>query len=342
MLVTVYRPTWTLMAACLLALALGVLGATLPVPMVALGPGPTYDTLGLVDDKPVVTVDGVPVYPTSGHLNMTTVSVTDHMTLFSAIGEWASPSSQVVPRDQVFPSSRTTEEIRQQNAEQFASSESNAESAALAELGLPATVVVTNVEADTPAAPLLRPGDELIAVAGTPVDSVRAVTDLLAAVPPGAPVGITYRRDGQTLHSDVVLAARPDLPHGVLGVYLAGMIRDGDIKFELGGIGGPSAGLMFALSVVDKMTPGALADGRFVAGTGAILPNGVVTKIDGIAHKIRAAREAGATVFMVPSENCDDATSAAPDGLTLVRVGTLHDAISALEALANGLPIATC
>ncbi len=79
-----------------------------------------------------------------------------------------------------------------------------------------------------------------------------------------------------------------------------------------------------------------------MAGTGAILPNGTVTKIDGIPFKMRAARDAGATVFLVPADNCAEAASAAPDGLQLVRVGTLHDAIVGLDALRAGQPAATC
>jgi Lon-like protease len=342
MLVLVYRRTWTLVAASLLALALCVLGLTLPVPMVALGPGPTYDTLGVVDGAPVVDVDGPPTYPTSGHLNMTTVSVTDELTLFSAIGEWASPGSQVVPRERVYPSSQTTEEIRQQNAEQFATSEANAEAATLAELGLPATVIVTSVLPDSPAATQLQPGDELISVADHPIDAVHEVSDVLAAVPPGGTVKISYRRGGQTQNSDVVLASRPDRPSGFLGVVLGGRLRDGDVKFELGGIGGPSAGLMFALALVDKLTPGEITGGRFIAGTGVIDPTGSVGRISGVQFKMQQARDAGATSFLVPAGNCEEAAAAAPAGLQLIRVGSLHEAVVALDALRTGMPTPAC
>jgi PDZ domain-containing protein len=336
------RRTWTAMAAGLLALTICVLGATLPVPMVALGPGPTYDTLGDVDGAPVVAVDGLPVYPTSGHLNMTTVSVTDRLTMFSALGFWAARNSQVVPREPIFPSDRSTEEIQQENQHQFTSSELNAESAAVTELNLPATVVVTGLVPGSPVAPILQPGDELVAVGGRPLDSVNALTSVLAPTRPGDHISVTYRREGQVRETDVVLGTSPDGPQGLLGLIPAAMARNGDVAISLGGIGGPSAGLMFALSVVDKLTPGELTGGRFVAGTGAILPNGVVTKIDGIRFKMSAARAAGATVFMVPSENCADAAATAPPGLELVRVGTLHDAVVALDALRNGQAPATC
>lgn len=334
--------TWTATAASLLALALGVLGGTLPVPMVALGSGPTYDTLGTVDSDPVVTIEGQTVYPTSGHLNMTTVSVTDRLTMFAALGLWASPDYRVVPRELIYPSSKSLNEIQEQNTAQFTSSEANAESAALAELQIPATVVVSALVPDTPAATVLAPGDELLAVAGQPMDSVRAVSDVLMATRPGDTVTVRYRREGAVHEQGIPLVAHPDGEQGLLGVVLSGKLRDGDIRISLGGIGGPSAGLMFALALVDKLTPGELTGGRFVAGTGAISPNGVVTKIDGIPFKMSAARDAGATVFLVPAENCAEAASAAPDGLQLARVATLHDAVVALDDLQGGRQPASC
>ncbi|MGH8966328.1 MAG: PDZ domain-containing protein, partial [Actinomycetes bacterium] len=242
------RRTWNVVSATLLALALGVLGATLPVPMVALGPGPTYDTLGQVDGEPVVTVEGPPDYPTSGHLNMTTVSVTDRLTMFSALGFWASPDSQVVPREPIFPSDMSLDEIQQQNTAQFSSSEANAESAALAELQIPATVLVSMLVPDTPAAAVLEPGDELLSVAHQPMASVRGVSDVLASTRPGDVVAVQFRRGGVVQERDIALVARPDGQQGLLGVVLGAELRDGDIRISLGGIGGPSAGLMFALA----------------------------------------------------------------------------------------------
>ncbi|MFC5234883.1 PDZ domain-containing protein [Pseudonocardia zijingensis] len=336
------RRTWTVVSASMLALALGVLGATLPVPMVALGPGPTYDTLGVVDGTTVVEVEGLPVHPTTGHLNMTTVSVTDRLTMFSALALWASPQNQVVPREPIYPSNMSLEDIQQQNSAQFTSSESNAEAAALAELQLPATVVVTSLVPETPAAAILQPGDELLAVGGQPMSSVREVTDALAPTRPGDLVAVQYRREGEVRDVEVPLAARPDRDQGLLGVILGARLRDGDIRISLGGIGGPSAGLMFALAVVDKLTPDDLSGGRFVAGTGAIEPTGTVTPINGIPFKMRKAFDEGATVFLVPEANCAEAVATNPGGLQLVRVGSLHDAVTALRSLNTGGPVPAC
>src|SRR3712207_6555804 len=126
-----FRPvgsrTSTLVAAALLAAVLGLLAVTLPVPMVALGPGPTFDTLGEDEGRPVVAIDGLPTFPTSGHLNMTTVAVTDRLTLVRVLGFWASGQRQVVPRDAIFPAGKSDEQVQQENTQQFAASEQNAE-----------------------------------------------------------------------------------------------------------------------------------------------------------------------------------------------------------------------
>ena len=99
---------------------------------------------------------------------------------------------------------------------------------------------------------------------------------------------------------------------------------------------------MFALAVVDKLTPGELTGGRFVAGTGTITPDGRVGPIGGIPFKMRAARAAGATVFLVPADNCVEAAGSAPDGLQLLRVGTLDEAVAGLDALRAEQPAVTC
>jgi PDZ domain-containing protein len=334
--------TWTVVSAGLLALALGVLGATLPAPLVALGPGPTFNTLGEVRGTAVVAVTGVPTYPTAGHLNMTTVSVTDQLTLFNAIGFWAAGDQQVVPRDTVFPPGKSDEQVQQENTDQFASSEANAEVAALTELKIPTRVVVSALTPSSPATDLLRPGDELVSVAGKPVSTPREVSDALTGTKPGQSVVIAYRRRGEQADATVVLGSNPSLPQGFLGVRPGIEPVGGDITISLGDIGGPSAGLMFTLAVIDKLTPGELNGGRFVAGTGTIDPDGTVGPIGGIPFKMMAARAAGATTFLVPAANCAEAAANDPDGLSLARVGTLSDSLTALDALRSNKPVAGC
>lgn len=330
------------MSAAVLAAVLGVLGTSLPVPLVALGPGPTYDTLGDVNGAPVVTVDGLPSFPTTGHLNMTTVAVADRLTFVDVLHAWASGARRVVPRTQVFPPGKTDDQVRDENTQQFATSETNAELAAMTELAIPTRVVVGALVPDSPAAGALQVGDELVAVSGRAVASPAAVADALAGTVPGQSITITYRRDGHERDAVVALGASPDRTRGLLGVRPAVEPRSGDIRISLGDIGGPSAGLMFALAVVDKLSPGELTGGRFVAGTGAIDAAGAVSPIGGIPFKMQAARDAGATVFLVPDANCAEAAASAPADLQLVRVTGLPDAVRQLGALDSGASVAAC
>ncbi len=328
-----------------LLVGLGILGTTVPVPVAALGRGPTYNTLDDIGGTPVVAVKTLPTYPTSGHLNMTTVGVIDRVSMFQALGMWASGDHQVVPRDSVFPPGKPAEKVNEENREQFNGSVSNAEVAALDYLRLPTSVVVGEIVAGSPSAGTLMVGDQLLEVADRPIRSVRDLHDALAGTHPGQQVGVRFQRSDLPAQDAVVtLGARADdSRQGLLGVApLARPADDDEIVISLSDIGGPSAGLMFALAVVDKLTPGELTGGTFIAGTGAIQPDGVVIPIRGVPFKMRAAREAGATVFLVPAANCEEARSTRPDGLRLVKVEGLADAVAHLDTLRAGGTPPTC
>ena len=332
----------TLLSGGMLAAALVVLAVAVPVPLVALGPGPTFNTLADVDGQPVITVNGMQTYPTSGNLNMTTVSVTDRLTLAGALGYWASPGAQVVPRSAVYEPGKTDEQVQEKNAQDFANSEIDAESAAVRELGLPSVPAVADVVAGSAADGKLRTGDRLVSINGTPVASPDAVNAVLQATKPGDAATVAFTRDGKPQTATVTLGSADGRTQGVLGVVLAVLPTAGLVQVDLGGVGGPSAGLMFSLGIVDKLTPGELTGGRFVAGTGAIDAEGVVSNIGGIQFKMAAARAAGATVFLLPAGECAEAVAAVPAGLQLIKVGTLHDAVTALDDLNAGRTPPSC
>ncbi|WP_211330294.1 YlbL family protein [Prauserella muralis] len=327
-----------------LVVVFALLGAFVRVPYVALGPGPTYDTLGTVDGERVVTIDGEQTYPTRGELRMTTVSLNDNVTLFGALGLWASGRYAIAPREEYFQPGQTDEEVRRQNVQQFQDSQSNAEVAALRRLGYPVRVVVKEVVSDSPADRVLKPGDRLLRVNGQRIGNEDDVREALADTRPGQSVSLTFQRDGQPPRTEsVTLARHPDGPQGFVGMQ---PIDRADVPFEvdisLEDVGGPSAGLMFALAIVDRMTPEDLVSGERVAGTGEITEKGEVGAIGGISFKVVAAKEAGASVFLVPEDNCAEAAAAAPDGLRLVKVSDLNGAVSALENLRNGQPVPSC
>ncbi|MGX5181372.1 S16 family serine protease [Streptomyces avermitilis] len=112
------------------------------------------------------------------------------------------------------------------------------------------------------------------------------------------------------------------------------------VTLKLADVGGPSAGLLFSLGIIDKLdgdgSGGDLTGGRTIAGTGTIDANGKVGAVGGVALKTQAARRDGATVFLVPKAECADAKSELPKGLRLVPVTTLKGAVDALTNLEKG------
>jgi PDZ domain-containing protein len=241
----------------------------------------------------------------------------------------------VVPREFVYPPDRSPRQTDKQNAEEFAQSQSSAETAALQELGYPVQVDVVAFTAGSPSAGKLRAGDVITAIDGRPVTSRTRLMSLLRDRAPGDTVSVTYRRGGHTTTARVVAGKAPEDPsRAVLGVTVEQkQPHPFGITIALDRIGGPSAGLMFALGIVDKVDPVDLTGGMFVAGTGTIDDEGQVGPIGGIQQKLVAARRAGATVFLTPAANCAEAAARVPDGLRLVRVESLDQALTALARL---------
>ena len=330
-----------------LLLVTAVAGVWLRVPYAALGPGPTINTLGTVDGKEIISIDGRSANKTSGNLNLTTVSVTDHLDLLSALRGWIDGRSAVVPREELFPPGKSEEEVDKDNTADFVESQSNAETAALGELDAtchcyPLKVVVQSVPDDSPAKDRLRPDDVIESVNGTAITTFDELRNALNKVGAGHPATVAYNRDKKPGTAQVVLREATDGPK--LGVTVATeRIAPFTINIRVGEqIGGPSAGLMFALGIIDKIGADDLTGGQFIAGTGTIDDKGAVGPIGGIPLKMIAARDAGATVFLVPGDNCAEATANPPAGLRLVRVDTLHDAVTSLHALGTGGTVPTC
>jgi PDZ domain-containing protein len=328
----------TLTVALVPILVFGLLLGLVTVPFVALGPGPTFDTLGEADGKPVVAIEGTPVKPTSGQLNMTTVSQRDGLTLGNALVFWASGDDQLVPRDLVFPPEKSRDDIKKSQSADFQRSEDNAEYAALNYLKYPKAVTAERISDPGPSVGKLQDGDALLAVDGVKAPDIEAFTKLLKATKPGQEIAIDYRRrDRSTGTARVTLGKNDDRDYGYLGIA----VQDAPwapftVDFNLANIGGPSAGLMFSLAVVDKLTDGDLNGGKFVAGTGSIGVDGTVGPIGGISHKIPAAQSAGATVFLVPKDNCDEARTVHGNTMELIKVEKLTDAIDSLKTLTSG------
>ncbi len=325
------------MVALVPVVVFGVLLAVVTVPYVSLGPGPTFDTLGEVDGKQVVDIQGTQTHPTTGHLNMTTVSQRDGLTLGEALTLWLSGQEQLMPRDLVYPPGQSRDEVDKANNAEFTRSEDNAEYAALGYLKYPRAATVMEVQNPSPSTGQLQAGDVLDAIDGTPAADAEQFTSLLKNTKPGQQVVIGYRRDNEPGTARISLGHNKDRSYGFMGVMVSDQpVAPFRIDFNLANVGGPSAGLMFSLAVIDKLTTGDLAGSKFVAGTGTIKPDGRVGPIGGIVHKMIAAQSAGATVFLVPAKNCYEASSDKMPGLQLVKVDDLGQAVDALHTVTSG------
>jgi PDZ domain-containing protein len=342
----VSRRTLTLLLASLLALGLTMTAAVASVPYVALGPGPTYNTLGAVDETEVLEIDGTRTFPTDGHLDLTTVNVRQQLTLSQALQGWFQRDLAVVPREVVFPPDKTPEEVDRQNAEAMTASQSTAVLAAARHLGLRISEVsVDELAEDSPSQGRLRPGDLLLSVDGTAVRDAVELRALISAREPGRPVRIGYEREGQPGTAEIVTRSSGEQdPRAVIGITTKE--EPAELPFEvsinLENIGGPSAGLMFALGIIDKLDAPSLTGGKFIAGTGEIKVDGTVGPIGGINQKLIAARRKNADAFLVPAGNCAEALAGSPEGLVLVKVGSLTEALRGLEAIRRDQEPVTC
>lgn len=333
------------------AVVLALVLALVPAPFVIEQPGPVYNTLGTdqavgsqpsADAKQLITIPSQTTYPTAGSLDLLTVSVVGNPdqrpSWFDIIGAWFDPSRAVQPIDQVFPPGTTTEQSNAANAALMVDSQQDAIAAALNQLGyqFPQNVEVKQLIPGTPAAKVLKTGDEITSVNGKTVTSVAELRSAVTANGAGKPAEIGIVRDGTA--STVEITPEKTQGQVVLGIG-AGMDYSFpfDVNIQLNNVGGPSAGQMFALGIIDKLTPGKLNGGKKVAGTGTIDNTGTIGPIGGIRQKMFAARDTGgASYFLAPASNCDEVTGHVPSGLHVFAVKTLADSLAVLKAVSSG------
>jgi Lon-like protease len=321
-------------------LSLGVLSA--PIPYVVLSPGPTVDTLGKEKNTEVIQISGRETFTSAGQLRLTTVKVRPSVKLMPAITGWFSDEQAVVPRELVYPPDQTEKQIEERNAEEFESSQTSAETAALRELGYPVQVVVKAVTAGGPSAGVLRPNDVLTTVDGKAIALAPDLTDAIRSKPAGTTVEIGYLRGDQPGTARITTKAADGQPPRVGVEIEQRQPHPFELSIDLEDIGGPSAGLMFALGIIDKLSADDLTGGKVIAGTGTIDDAGTVGPIGGIPQKLVGAKDAGASAFLVPADNCEEAVQNAVDDLPMFKVSTLDEALTALESLKAGRQPTPC
>ena len=331
----------TMMVAGLAALGLGIAVATVPVPYVIESPGPTYNTLGQSQGHPVINVSGHETYPAAGSLDLTTVYVdggpTGSVSILNAFSAWLDSSKAVYPAELIYPTGTTKEEAQEQSAVAMATSQENAVASALNELKIPfgQQLQAAGLSKGSASEGKIQQGDILKTINGKDITALSVVQDELAAGK-GAPVSVTVERAGQPVTVEVT---PKDNGQGrfILGVMLKYLFTfPFQVQISLDKVGGPSAGLMFSLGIIDTVTPGDLTGGKHIAGTGTISPDGSVGPIGGIDQKMQGARSSGATLFLAPAGNCNEVAGHIPGGLQVVKVETLAEARHAVEVAGSG------
>jgi PDZ domain-containing protein len=342
------RRSLTLVIATVATVAAVAVTVLVPVPYVILTPGPTLNTLGTDSSgKPLISITGHPTYKTTGNLNMVTVSFQGGpgkiLNIYNALRGWLNPAEAVVPESELFPPGQTAQQTQAQDLEQMASSQETATAAALTELHIPyqTPVVVLSTVPGSPASKVLKPGDIITAVNGQPVTAEAALAPMITAHPVGTVLQVEVQRSGKTMTVPVTTVSSNGTP--IIGVDVQQKYKfPFTVDISVGNIGGPSAGMMFALGIIDKLTADNLTGGKFIAGTGEITPAGQVGAIGGIQQKMVAARSAGATIFLTPAANCVNTAGAVPAGLRIVKVATLSQAVDDLEAIQQGKAVPSC
>jgi Lon-like protease len=316
--------------------------ALLPAPYAVSSPGPTRDTLGESRGEPLVVVDGVETYESTGRLLLTTVSVAGGpgypVGLPMLLRGWVDDARAVRPVEEVFAPTETEEQIDQRNQAAMVSSQENATVAALEQLGydVPTELVVVDPVEGTGADGVVAPDDVIVALDGVELGSFSQLTDLLAEVDPGSSVVLTVLRGGERVDLDIV-TGDSGAGRALLGVYIDPVFElPFEVAIQIENIGGPSAGMMFALGIIDTLTPEDETGGQTIAGTGTVDLGGDVGAIGGIRQKLHGALRDGASWFLAPEGNCGEVAGFVPDGLRVVSVATLADARAAVEAIGAG------
>ncbi|CAM4295401.1 PDZ domain-containing protein [Nocardiopsis rhodophaea] len=338
------RRVITLFVAFVLLVGFGVAGMYLPVPYLVASPGITLNTIGEdPEGGPVIRIKGEDSYEPDGGLSMVTVQYSggpsSRMDLFTVLSAWLSPSQAVLPEEALFPPDRTVEEISQAQSVQMNDSQTNATAAALTELGIDydTRALVAGVGDDMPAEGEIAKGDIITAVDGEPVGGKEEVVEEVGDRKPGDVVDITVDRDGKS--KEITLTtAKGDDGTPIIGV----LVRDDmdfpmDIDISVGDIGGPSAGMMFSLGIMDRLSEESLTGGHKIAGTGTISPDGTVGAVSGVEQKMVSAQREGAEYFFVAAGACSQTfDSAATGDIEVVKISELGEAVDALEAIRTG------
>jgi Lon-like protease len=320
-----------LVGAIFLMGALALAAWNIELPFLAFSSGPVSDAAD------AITAEDVDTFPPNGELLMLTV-VSQDVNLFEALIAGLDPTIDLVPKEAYQAPDETDEEYRQRALAQMDDSQQRAITVALSYLGydmVPIDVRITDLVDDAPSSDVLEIGDSVNSFDGVQIVSGTDLTDAVKGHHPGDTVDVGITRDGSDKTVEVELAERPDEPgQAMIGITVGELTEPPfPVSIDAGAVGGPSAGMMHTLAIVDTLTPGELTKGHVIAGTGTIAYDGTVGNIGGIRQKIVGAEAAGAEYVMVPKGNYDEALTAERKAIKIVPVGSLKDALDFLGTL---------
>ncbi len=329
------RMTTTLVLVGIVSL-LGFLAWLIPLPYYSVGPGPSEAV------APLVKIEDAKTYRHRGEVLLTTVTVRE-VNGYVWLGSLLDGDDELVPRHEV-DGGLNPEQIDRLNAELMDDSKLTAVQVALTKLGYPVTrtgkgAQIVGLVKGAPVAKVARRGDVIVSLDAAPVATVDDAVAVLGAKKAGeaVEVGLRYRGKGRTRTERTTMTTDPDdRKRAILGVtlatYKAEVESSVDVKIRSDGIGGPSAGLAFTLSIMDRLQADDLTHGRRVAATGEIRPDGKVGAIGGIEQKVRSVEQARADVFLVPDANARAARKAART-VRVIGVSDVDEAVAALARL---------
>jgi PDZ domain-containing protein len=303
-------------------------------------PGPVFNVLGKTGGKQVITIQDAKSYPVSGQLDALTVQQVgqpgNEPSWFQVWLASMDASKSLVPMDEAYPTGVKTSQVFAEDAAMMEASQQDAQAAALNYLGIDFTsrVYVISMMTDSAATGLIKPGDFIDSVDGLQVADSSLLRERVQAWNGKKPLKVGVTSKGVSKVVEVTPTKIEDRFY--IGVYVGYKYEfPFKIDVDLGDVGGPSAGSMFALGIIDRLTPGQMVGENHVAGTGTINPDGTVGPIGGIVQKMHAAKNAGATIFLAPSENCEDTVGKIPSGIRVYSIARLKTAVELLTAVKN-------
>jgi len=312
-----------------------------PTPYLVEQPGPVYNLYSTISGKPIITISGTQTYPTTGSYSMLTVTLqgtSDRGASWFDIGlAKLDESKKILKVTDIFPPGWNDAKLNQESDVMMLDAQANAKAAALNLLHIPyqSYEAVTFLDATGPAAKILKAGDKVINIQGEKVVDLAQIKRLIQATEGKSPVVLNILRGDKAMTVNVT----PRLVDGEwrIGAYI-GAVPSYPFKIDIqvGSVGGPSGGQMLALALYDELTPGSLNGGQNIAGTGTVDPDGSIGPIGGIVQKMYAVSRAGIKWFFAPSSNCDEVVGHIPQGISVIKVSTLQDSLSALKVISSG------